>query len=174
MSRQASHRLFIMRHAKSDWNAGIDRDFDRPLSKRGIRDALKMADWMSEQNIRPDLLISSPSLRTRETAGIILSKSEMNPENVIWEQQLYEAGLNDLLGIVERYAGTADSILLIGHNPGVDSLLSLLAGEEPARTASGKLMTTAALAILDYGSSRITVKPGAGRLHRLIRPGDLS
>lgn len=173
MSEQENHRLLIMRHAKSDWNTGTERDFDRPLSHRGRRDALKMASWLSGEGLTPGLLVSSPALRTLQTSEIIVRELGLNRDIVIRETQIYEAGLNDLLNVVDRYAGRDDNILLIGHNPGVDSLVSFLAEEEPARTATGKLMTTAALAILHYGPEGITTSEGSARLHRLVRPREL-
>lgn len=177
MRNDQHKQLLLMRHAKSDWDAGVNRDFDRPLTTRGCHDAKKVSAWMCKQNIVPDLLVSSPAKRTQATALIVAQELGSSADNIIWEKKLFEASLNDLLLVLRRYTHTQGShrkILLIGHNPGLDALLCYLAREAPARTPSGKLMTTSALAILDYGSGTISGERHSATLLKLLRPKELS
>jgi phosphohistidine phosphatase len=166
-------QLLIMRHGKSDWGQGINRDFDRPLSERGNSDARNIGMWLSRQDIATDVFISSPAVRARETAIIVSSELGVDTADVIWEPYLYEATLADLLTVIGKYSKRNRNILLIGHNPGLESLLCYLAKDEPDRTPSGKLMTTSAVAILDYGAAPVSVKPHSAHLKKLMRPRQL-
>jgi len=167
------HQLLLMRHAKSDWNAGSGTDFDRPLSKRGIREAGKIAKWLSEQGFVPDLFVCSPAKRTSDTAEIVAQQLGVKSDTIIRELELYEAVVEDILAVIARYSKNHRSILLIGHNPGLDNLLGYLASEAPPRTLSGKLMTTSAVALLDFGSRPVSTQPHSASLMQLVRPKEL-
>jgi phosphohistidine phosphatase len=173
MTIHSHHRLLIMRHGKSDWNAGAGRDFDRPLAERGSRDARKVGRWLSGQNLNVETIISSPALRARATAILVAGELGMDAGAIHWEEDIYEAAPSVLLAVVGRCAESNSNILLIGHNPGLDSVLCYLAREEPDRTPSGKLLTTSALAILDYGAAAVSVRPHSAHLEKLVRPKQL-
>ena len=166
-------RLIIMRHAKSDWDTKVCRDFDRPLSKRGRRDGLRMAKWLLEKRLVPDILVSSPALRARQTAEIVANEIRIPADDIIWADQLYESSLTDLLEVVEDYCDKAGSLLLVGHNPGLDDLLCFLASEAPTYTLKGKLMTTSAIAVLNYAARVMTTENKAAFLEYLARPREL-
>ena len=162
-----------MRHAKSDWSTDAGSDFDRPLAPRGRKDAPRMGRWLQEQALYPDKFISSPARRTRETALSVAAALAYPQQQIIWEQQAYDASLHDLLAIIVNRAPAAGRLLLIAHNPGLDTLLEYLARDAPGRTESGKLMTTAAVAVLDFGSAAICAEPASARLQCLVRPREL-
>jgi phosphohistidine phosphatase len=166
-------RLIIMRHAKSEWSTKASSDFDRPLSKRGRRDGLRMAKWVLEKRLVPDTLVSSPALRARQTAEIVANEIGMPVDDIIWTEQLYEASLIDLLEVVKDCCDKAGSLLLVGHNPGLDDLLCFLASEAPAYTSKRKLMTTSAIAVLNYGAKVMTTENKAAFLEYLARPREL-
>ena len=168
-----NHQLLIMRHAKSDWNADFDRDFDRPLVQRGSKEAHKIANWLKKQGLSPDLFLSSPALRARETALIVADGLGIDVDNIVWEKDIYDASVDDLLQVVKAHADDRYCILLIGHNPGVDNLLCYLSKDGPERTLSGKLMTTSALAILEFKGSPINTDKKSAILKNLLRPKDL-
>jgi phosphohistidine phosphatase len=174
MHNDQHHQLLIMRHAKSDWDVGVSQDFDRPLTTRGCRDAKKVGAWMCRQNIFPDLCLSSTAKRAQATALIVAAELGMNAGDIIWDKKLYEASLNEIFLVLREYTNGRRKVLLIGHNPGLDALLCYLAREVPARTLSGKLMTTSSLAILDYGSDPISCDRDSASLIKMLRPKELS
>jgi phosphohistidine phosphatase len=174
MYNDQHHQLLIMRHAKSAWDSGVSQDFDRPLTPRGCGDAKKVGAWMCAQNILPDLCLSSPAKRAQATALIVANELGMSAGDIILEEKLYDASLNDLLLVLSENTKDKRKVWLIGHNPGLDALLCYLARAEPARTPSGKLMTTSALAILDYGFEPISGERGSASLLKMLRPKELS
>ena len=172
MTLMQKHKLIVMRHAKSDWGTAASADYDRPLSKRGRRDAPRMAAWLSEQGLVPGLIVCSPALRTRETVQEVVEKLGIPEREIVWEPQIYAASLDGLLEVLDRYAAAADSILLVGHNPGLDSLVEYLSDKQP-QYRGGKLMTTAAVAVLDFGEGGMSTRAHSARLEQLVRPKDL-
>lgn len=162
-----------MRHAKSDWSTPAASDFDRPLSRRGDRDAPRMAAWLAEQALAPDLLLSSPALRTKQTVLAVAEKLSIPEREIVWEPEIYEASLDQLLDVLDRYASAAGNVLLVGHNPGLDYLVEYLSNTPPLYRR-GKLMTTAAVAILDFGDQGISTREHSAMLEMLVRPKDLN
>ena len=169
----ANHKLILMRHAKSDWSTGARADFDRPLANRGRKDAPRMGRWLHEQALHPDKFISSPARRTRETAECVAAALGFPQGEIVWEQRIYEGSLNDLLAVINTHGPDAETLLLIAHNPGLDWLLEYLLRDQAQLSSTGKLMTTAAVAVLDFGSGPINTKPAAARLEYLVRPREL-
>lgn len=166
-------QLIIMRHAKSDWGTGYNSDFDRPLAKRGTRDANRMGDWLAEQAIIPDIIIASPAVRAKQTASIVAEHLNVKEHSIIWDEDIYEAALSDLIRVIERHSTGHMKVLLIGHNPGLDKLLCYLSDSEPELTSSGKLLTTCAVAILDFDAGQFNINDHAAKLSVLIRPKEL-
>lgn len=118
--------LTICRHAKSSWaNADID-DHDRPLNKRGERDAPIMGDLIKAAGIRPSLIISSTALRAWRTARIIAKQISYPIEFLQRESTLYHAGVNRLVELIAAQDEGFNNIMIIGHNPGLTDLASEL------------------------------------------------
>jgi len=173
MGSDQNHQLIIMRHAKSDRGADHKHDFDRPLSDRGNHDAKKIALWLVEQKLLPDIIVVSPARRVHETADIVCSILGFETKNIYWANAIYEASLGDLLKIIKDNTKQHKTMLLIGHNPGMDNLLCYLSENAPAFTPSGKLLTTSAIAVLEYKNKRIETEPQSAKLIRLMRPKEL-
>lgn len=163
-----------MRHGKSDWSSGVRRDFDRPLTRRGIADAHRIGCWMKEHGYIPDLIVSSPAQRTHETALIVAGELQHDPGLIRREADIYEATLARLIAVIRNNAVNSRCLLLIGHNPGLDGLVTWLADSEPTRTVSGKLMTTATLAVLTGNKTVIEPVQHSLHLQQLIRPKEIS
>ncbi|MGE5476195.1 MAG: SixA phosphatase family protein [Bacteroidales bacterium] len=168
-------QLFLLRHAKSSWDeAGLD-DFDRPLNNRGRRAARAMAAYLRQQDLRPALVLCSAARRTRETYDILEPSLEGIP--VSFEAELYEAAKHDLLERLRRLDDHLDSVLLIGHNPGLERLAGALAGGHGEAKALARLADkypTGTLAVLETGTAHWGALEDAGcRLTRFIRPADL-
>lgn len=173
MTIHQKHHLLLMRHGKSDWHSGVKADFDRPLTRRGNGDVLRIADWLAVHGPIPDLIVASPARRTRETAELLVTGLQLNRDMIRWDRDIYEAPTDRLLGLLGKYMMNGRCLLLIGHNPGLDGLVCALADSEPARTASGKLMTTAALAILAGGDPAQGPQRHSMQLLQIIRPKQL-
>jgi phosphohistidine phosphatase len=141
-----TRELLIMRHAKSDWQANAGTDFDRPLSKRGRKDAPLMGKWLKQQHLIPDYIISSPARRARQTTKRVVRELGLAPDSIHWEQRLYLAELSTLLEVLQAIPAASRRILVLGHNPGLDMLLTALCGPHLPLSLSGKLLATATVA----------------------------
>ena len=120
------HHLIIMRHAKSDWDAGAITDYNRPLNKRGMEDAPRMARWLARHlttaNLTVDLLISSPAQRARQTAEAIIESIKLSDDAVIYDKRMYLASSATLINIIREVDNKYKTIMLVGHNPGLENL----------------------------------------------------
>jgi phosphohistidine phosphatase len=131
-------RLLILRHGKSSWKHPDRTDHDRPLNKRGRRDAPRMGAWIAERRLTPDLIVSSTARRARKTASEVARASGCE-RPVALRDALYMAGPATLLDALHDAPDDCETVMLVGHNPGVEELASLLAGRSV-------VMPTAALA----------------------------
>lgn len=118
-----SKKLLIVRHAKSDWESGIKRDFDRPLNNRGEKNAPEMAQRLVNKNVIPEKIISSPAIRAITTAGIFAKAFGYSKSEISQEPKIYEASATRLLGIINELPNRYDFIALFGHNPGLTELV---------------------------------------------------
>ena len=136
--------LILLRHAKSDWS-GNDADVDRPLSKRGLREAPLAGRWLAHGVDSIDLAVVSPAKRARNTWELASAELESRPPVSI-DDRMYAASVSQLLGVVQALPDSADTVLLVGHNPGIEDLVSLLTGDPTP-------MPTSALAVLGLRGS---------------------
>lgn len=168
-----SRELLILRHAKSDWDSGAASDFDRPLAKRGKKDAPKIGAWLYREGLIPDHTVSSPAERARQTALKVCKALEIDKKKISWETAVYEAGLEDLLEVLSGCPKKAATVLLVGHNPGLELLVRFLVGDDLDRPADGKLLPTAALARLEMPKDWSRLEHGCANLVSLTRPKSL-
>ncbi len=118
--------LTIVRHAKSSWNEPGLSDRERPLNKRGKRDAPVMGERIAAAGIRPSLILSSPATRAWTTARVIAEKLTYPVEFLQRENELYLASLNDLLDVVVAQDEGFNSLMVVGHNPGLTDFVNYL------------------------------------------------
>ncbi len=111
--------LILARHAKSSWKQPELSDIDRPLNKRGKRDAPFMSRLMAEKSIVPDLIISSPANRAATTAKNFAEKFSFSDDEIILFDSLYLADTNEILDVIHTIDNSFDTIMLFGHNPGL-------------------------------------------------------
>lgn len=167
--------LFLLRHAKSDWDDRALDDFDRPLSRRGQAAVSLLTAYFRKEAIRPDSIVCSPARRTRETLAPLLDLFADVP--VLFEKRLYEAGTTTLAGLVADLPERADSVLIIGHNPGLQRLALLLAEAAPRSPSHERMAAkfpTGALAELTAGPGGWRdLGAGQWRLTGFTRPVDL-
>jgi phosphohistidine phosphatase len=166
--------LTLLRHAKSDWDDAVQRDFDRPLNNRGRRAARTVGREMKRLGLAFDLCIASPAVRVRETLSEV--EGAFGPLQPSFDERIYLADPGSLLELVRAAPEVANSLLLIGHNPGLEMLtLSLAApGVSPMRGAVEAKYPTATLAELSLPIAHWSdLTPGRAQLIRFIRPRDL-
>ncbi len=167
-----TRKLLIMRHGKSDWSTDTG-DFERPLKKRGIKAAKKIAYWLSNNaHYKPDVVISSPAERALSTASIV---AEMLPGQVELEldDRIYEASVEQLLQVLSELPDDINCPLLVGHNPGLESLLLYLAEVPGDYYKDWKLLTTGTLAIIKIPVAWNAISEKSGQFKNLIRGRDL-
>lgn len=121
-------KLFLIRHAKSDWADPGIKDFDRPLNHRGLRDAPVMARRLKDILKHVDILISSPALRAKTTAAFFSELYSTSKNNVLHDPRIYDAGFSQLLQVVNELDNKYHVVLLFGHNPGFSDLTTYLGG----------------------------------------------
>jgi phosphohistidine phosphatase len=167
-----SRELFILRHAKSDWDSGAIKDSDRPLNKRGRKDASKIGAWMREHYLYPGEVFCSTAVRARETLQAVVKELELPAEHLQYLDELYLADLQTLLKILSRIPSELNSVMLVGHNPGLDDLVNHLSETAIPLTESGKLMTTSCLAHFKLPDDWHELA-GKGKLVQIVRPADL-
>jgi len=137
-------RLMILRHAKAvPWRPAVE-DFPRALSKVGLSHASRIATWLSEHLDLPDEILCSPSVRNRETLAPLLSLRPELESRTRFVPQIYGASLRTLLALLDGAFAENDRIMMVGHNPGFESLafevLSRSEGERLERLPTGTLL----------------------------------
>ncbi|SDX72744.1 phosphohistidine phosphatase [Allochromatium warmingii] len=162
--------LLLLRHAKSDWDSGTANDFERPLAKRGKNDAPKVGSWLYREGLVPDHVISSPAERARQTATKVCKRLDFKKKQIIWDAAIYDASVAALLAVLARCPHEATTVLLVGHNPGLEELILHLVGDELERPADGKLLPTATVARLEMPDDWRELSPGSAHLISITRP----
>jgi phosphohistidine phosphatase len=133
-----------MRHAKSDWTSGADTDFERPLARRA-----------------------------EVTARLVLTELNYPENNMVWDDRIYDGDLTDLLDIIRDHQ-SIKSLMLIGHNPGLEFLLHYLSITRPDSNQGGKILPTAAIALLAFAGKKIVAAPDSAKIKVIQRPRELS
>jgi len=158
--------LLLLRHAKSSWQDDSVSDFDRPLTLRGSKAAPRVGKLVRKRKLKPDLVLSSPAERARQTVQLMLEAADLTIE-VRFDERIYEATgarLFEVVGQIEEEAGV---VMLVGHNPGFEELLEALTGETHN-------LPTAALACIELGIEKWNkIRAGAGRLEWLVKAKEL-
>jgi len=165
-------RLMLLRHAKSDWPAGV-ADFERPLAARGHEAAPLMARYMAAEGLVPDLALVSSARRTRETWGLLAPA--LGDVKVKFEPRIYNASVDGLLSLLSEVGEDVGTVLVVGHNPGMAELTLLLsgAGDRRALAAVQRKYPTAALSVVRLDGGWADVAPFKGRLERFVTPKSL-
>lgn len=169
-------RLTLLRHAKSDWDDPVKRDFDRPLNGRGKRAALLMGQYARSKAMTFDHLIASPAVRVRETLDSFAEGYEA-PFEPEWDRRIYLASASTLLDIVRDIPNSANEAFMAGHNPGFEDLiLTLVAddGSSPLRHDVEVKFPTASIAVMELAVDRWEdAGDGCAALRSFTRPRDL-
>ena len=167
--------LTLLRHAKSGEDGTVSRDFDRPLNPKGKRAARAIGRHLRESDTHFDRVIASPAVRVAETVAEV-STGYGEALDAQWERRIYLASPAELLELVHAASDDNASLLLVGHNPGLERLVLMLVPEaaDGPRDRVEEKYPTASLAEIAFDVSHwANVAPGAGRLVRFTRPRDL-
>lgn len=159
--------ILLMRHAKSSWDEKEEDDRDRPISKRGKKNAEDIADLLKDEKLKPDLILSSAALRARQTADVVIDEMKYHGD-ICYVNKLY-------MGEVEAYAQQLQSlgdelqmVLIIGHNPSLSTLLQMVTGKVQALPTSAVAYLT-----VPIDSWKDFNLEAQGELVNLWRPKDL-
>lgn len=157
-----NRELWLLRHGKSDRNLAVD-DFDRPLKKRGKRDAQNIGDWLHQQHLIPDLMVSSPAKRAISTAKIVHKALDAQELVINQDKRLYQEGYERLKTVLSDCPLESRCVLLVGHNPELEDLLVNLVGAANL-PATDKLLPTATLVRLQMPNDWTQLDKGCARL----------
>ena len=120
--------LLVLRHAKSSWADSSISDWQRPLNERGLRDAPRVGTWLRERSMIPDVIVTSDAVRARATAEAAAMTANYSGQ-IIVEPSLYPTRPNDVLAALSGIREDARTVLVVGHNPGLEELVQRLTGE---------------------------------------------
>lgn len=169
--------LTILRHAKSGWDVAVERDFDRPINKRGQRGAELIGQYLKRQKWPVDRIIASPAVRVTETLDIFQPAADLDAIEPHWDRRIYLASAATLIDVIRDTGRDAGNLLISGHNPGLEDLILMLVPESPddeLRVEVEQKLPTSALArleldIADWHDLDVNMARFAG----FIRPRDL-
>jgi phosphohistidine phosphatase len=165
--------VILLRHGKSSWSDLTVADIDRPLAPRGERAARKLAKYIRRKRIRPALVLCSPALRTRQTLEAV--EASLGKRCVVEVvPQLYAASGHELLERLQALPEPVSSVMLIGHNPGLQNLALVLASQGAHLAPLEEKFPTGALAMLVvHSASWSALGPGEAELVDYVVPSQL-
>jgi phosphohistidine phosphatase len=158
--------LYLLRHAKSSWDDPTLKDFARPLNKRGRKAAPLIGRFARERKIQPDVIISSPAERARETILLVAAQAHFNGA-LRFDERIYGASVERLREVAAEISDEAKEAMLVGHNPSLEEFLEYL-------TAEVRHLPTAALARISLNCEHWSdVGLRIGKLDWLVKPKEL-
>ena len=165
-------RLLLLRHAKSSWDAVSTDDFDRPLNRRGHDAAPVMGSHIAVHGFAPDKILCSSARRTRETLAALLPYLDEDVE-IRLSRELYLSGEDRTIDQIRAHGGNAATLLVIGHNPGLqETALALIGDGEPAiRDRVAEKFPTAGLVVIDFPAMKwVDIEPKTGKAVAFLKP----
>ncbi|MGL3821602.1 SixA phosphatase family protein [Sphingopyxis sp. R3-92] len=169
--------LTILRHAKSGWDAAVERDFDRPINARGQRGAELIGQWLKRQKLPVDQILASPAVRVTQTLDIFQPAAGLDHLEPHWDRRIYLASAATLIDVIREGGRDATHLLISGHNPGLEDLILMLVPESPDDELRAKVdqkLPTSALARLEFDiDDWHALDAGMARFTQFIRPRDL-
>ncbi|MCB0553891.1 MAG: histidine phosphatase family protein [Phaeodactylibacter sp.] len=157
--------VYFVRHAKSSWDNPTLRDIDRPLSKRGLRDAPFMANLIKGKGLKPGLLLSSPAVRAYSTAKFFADALDIPVSQIEQVKKIYEAYPDDILEIIQELPDDYDTAFLFGHNPTLTSVANMFTDDYIAN-----IPTCAVFRVDSEVENWMDFREGKGKLTELHFP----
>ena len=168
----ADRTLILLRHAKAEHGGGVP-DMERELSARGRRDAEAVGQWLADQDYAVDLVVCSPSARTRQTWETA-AEAGAEADDVWFDRRVYDASAEELLEVVREVPETATVVVLVGHAPGIPALAGDLAvsggGSDRAWARLDDGLPTSGIAVLSYTGSWADLGPEDAVLEDVLAP----
>ena len=156
--------LYILRHAKSSWDDFTLKDFDRPLSTRGIQDAELMGNYFKSKRKVLDLVLSSPSKRTEETLEHFFIKTS---QNIIFNESIYHSSEQNIYSVIKDVEKNINSLMIVGHNPSMHEFSESFSGQFIEK------FSTCSLASFEFEDEWINVCENLGTLTEFKIPSEL-
>jgi phosphohistidine phosphatase len=165
--------LYLLRHLKSSWDDDTLADHDRPLAPRGRKAGQRMARHLQTAGVTPELVLCSPSVRTRQTLEAV--REAIGEPDARFPGELYAASREELLAVLRGVEPDVASVLVIAHNPGLEDLAVTLAGrgDDEARQRLREKFPTGAFATLSFDGAWATLAPGECELAAFVVPREL-
>jgi len=160
--------ILLLRHAKSSWDdPGLD-DFDRPLAGRGLEDAPRMGKYLKKIGYRPQYIVSSTAERARQTTELCLEAMKRDESMVRWDNSLYFESVTKYIQAIHHAPENVESIMLVGHNPLIESTATLLSGGKD-RTAF-RVPTAGLVCLESYAVRWDDINPGTCQVKWMMIP----
>lgn len=165
-------QLILLRHGKAERGIGKD-DFDRELAPRGEAESVLMGEWLRDNALVPDCVLSSPAARAAATAEHSCEASGVGSGIIRYDRRIYLASVEALNAVIAAADADSRRLMIVGHNPGLEMLLLSLVGPRQLADQGGGQMPTAALAVIDLTIGWASIGAGMGQLAAFIAPRDL-
>lgn len=159
--------ILLMRHAKSSWKHPEMKDFDRPLNKRGEKDAPHMGKLLQEENLLPDLILASPAVRAKTTVEALVNNSSYAGD-VRYLMSLYMAEPSVMIDLLKVLSDNFNRVMIVGHNPGLEAMLQVLTHKVEALSTATVAEIT--LPIEHWGDLTRSI---TGKLAQIRQPKDV-
>jgi len=156
--------LYLLRHAKSSWDDFTLKDFDRPLSTRGIQDADLMGNFFKSKRKGLDLVVSSPSKRTKETLDHFFNKTT---QNIIFDETIYHSSEQNIYSVLKHIEEDIKSLMIVGHNPSMHEFSESFSGQFIEK------FSTCGLASFEFDDEWANVCEDSGTLIEFKIPSEL-
>ena len=156
--------LYLLRHAKSSWDDFALKDFDRPLSTRGIQDAELMGNYFKSKRKGLDLILSSPSKRTKETLEHFFNKTS---QNIIFNETIYHSSEQNIYSVIKDVEKSISSLMIVGHNPSMHEFSESFSGQFIEK------FSTCSLASFEFDDEWINTCENLGTLTEFKIPSEL-
>jgi len=161
-------QILLLRHAKSSWEDGNLDDFERPLAKRGLRDAPVMGRFVRKSGHKPDQIFSSSAQRAKETIELAVKGMKVDEEIIMWNRDLYYGSETSYLEAIRSAAEKSERIMLVGHNPKIENTVGALIGT--GGVANLRMPTAALVCLNTYTSNWDGVNWGSCELAWMMIP----
>jgi phosphohistidine phosphatase len=162
--------LIILRHGKSAWDSDAPSDFQRPLTRRGLQLVPGVGAWMWQNGMRPQTIVSSSALRAWQTVIPVATALDIAEQAVVFDGRLYLADRDTLLQVLSEIPHDINSVLLVGHNPGLEDLVAFLLDDKLPQTDDDRLLPTATVCQVEFDAGWNRLAAGCARLLVYHRP----
>ena len=166
-----TRRVHLLRHAKSSWDDATLGDHDRPLAPRGIKASARLAHWIQENDIRPELILCSSALRATETLAKV--EHALGSPRIVVADSFYAASADALKHRLSQLSPTLHDVLLIGHNPGLADVCQMLAQPSQEKERIAEKLPTGAFVTLETRVDWADLGPGCATIVHLVLPREL-